>query len=98
MKRTAAALVATLAIVLGATPPAAASIGSPGPVLTTPGSVRPVAPCVTTIWRSQYWGLPKTRVGERCYATPDMWVSKYWPKVGIVVVRGHLRPVYLRSV
>lgn len=81
-----------------ATPGAHAEIGAPGPVISTPGAARPVPPCVTTTWRSHYWGLPKTRVGERCYATPDMWVSKYWPKVGAVVVRGHVRPVYLRTV
>lgn len=58
-----------------------------------------VLPCVTTSWRSAQWRKPLTRVGATCYATPDMWVSRYWPRVGTVrAPSGRALPVYLRTV
>ena len=58
-----------------------------------------VLPCVTTTWRAAQWGRPKTARGATCYATPDMWVSRYWPRVGTVhTPSGRALPVYLRTV
>ena len=32
--------------------------------------------CVTTTWRAEHTHKPKTKVGQFCLATPDMWISK----------------------
>ncbi len=104
----AALLVATAAFATAA--PAAADglrpSGQIQPAGRWPAQAKPIAvnghvvlPCVTTTWRSQAWHRPKTARGATCYATPDMWVSRYWPRVGTVhTPSGRALPVYLRTV
>lgn len=102
MHRTIAALTIAAALTFGAAGPAAAGpiprLGYP-PLKPVMANGHAVQPCVTTTWRSQAWHRPKTRVGATCYATPDMWVSRYWPRVGTVTTPlGRSLPVYLRTV
>jgi len=91
-----AALVASLAVIAPAQ--ASRSIDGPGPAIPQASGAPSIKPCVTTTWRSHYWHRPKTKRGERCYATPDMWVSRYWPQVGVLAVGRHVYPVYRRTV
>jgi len=99
MKRTiiAAALASSVLLGLGAAP-ASATIAPPGPAGWSMGLGKAVKPCVTTTWRSHYWHRPKTRVGQVCYVTRGMWVSRWWPVVDMVIVGDELFPVYRRTV
>ena len=109
-KTFAAAVVLAVVALLAPVAPAAAGGLSPAgqiqpsgrwPVQAKPIRVHGhfVLPCVTTTWRSQHWNKPKTPRGATCYATPDMWVSRYWPRVGTVhTPSGRVLPVYLRTV
>ncbi len=86
---------------VGITPPGQIQPSGRWPVQAKPIRVNGhvVLPCVTTTWRSQVWNRPKTPRGATCYATPDMWVSRYWPRVGTVhTPSGRALPVYLRTV
>jgi len=100
MKRTATVLLAALVVSLALVTPARAAgvVDGPGPSIPRASGAPSIKPCVTTTWRSHYWHRPKTKRGERCYATPDMWVSRYWPQVGVLVIGRHAYPVYLRTV
>ncbi len=101
MHRTIAALTIAAALTFGAAGPAAAEIGQPpvtppGPSVGVIGGAPPVPPCVTTIWRAAYTGMPKTPRGHICYATPSMWIPSSWTVVDRVWARGAVRPVYER--
>lgn len=88
------------AVLLTASPATAAVSNTPGGPGWYAGHTRSlVAPCVTTTWRAHYWHADKTRVGAACYkADRSTWIPRAWPRVGYVLVRGELRPVYARTV
>lgn len=103
MIRTLASTVLAVALVAGAAAPVSAA-GTIRPAPSGPVLVKPVyvnghtlLPCVTTTWRAAVWHRPKTPMGAVCFATPDMWVSRYWPRVGRVATPQGVFPVYKRT-
>lgn len=81
-----------------AAPAAAEPSTTPAPPAPNVGTISApaVPPCVTTIWRAAYTGMPKTPRGRICYATPSMWIPSSWTVVDYVWARGAVRPVYER--
>lgn len=99
MRRLATILAAVVAAtLLSAAPAWSVARTAPAPALVSATAEREVyvVPCVTTSWRSAYWGLAKTRPGSACYATPDMWVPRSWQRVGTASLGGHRYPVFVR--
>lgn len=64
--------------------PASAATAPSTPVVRAP-HMR-LSLCVTTTWRSHYWHAPKTKPGERCYLTRDMWLPRTWIVFGPVTM------------
>lgn len=79
--RTLGTLTLTALLVGALAAPASATTSPPSATSGAPG-VRPaphgVPLCVTTIWRSEHTGRPKTRPGEVCALTPSMWLPRSW--------------------
>lgn len=70
----------TAAALFAFTPPASAEAPrSRGPVV----SVYPLPLCVTTTWRAKHTHRPKTRPGQTCLLTEDMWLPRSWRILGV---------------
>ncbi len=92
MKRTAATILATLAIAAATLTPAAAATGdspSPQPPTRHTVSTAHIPLCVTTTWRAQHTRKPKTAPGEVCQVRVGMWIPSSWVRAGVVYSRDH---------
>lgn len=87
MIRKTLATIAIAAVAVLTVQPAAWSApqpGTPTPVAPHPrhSSVVSAPLCVTTTWRALHTHRPKTRPGQVCRLTSDMWLPRSWRVLG----------------